>query len=234
VNYIVEQTLGKLLENQNPEASLKLRALDPACGSGSFLLRAFERGCANTGRRGSGSIPRNGKRNGAGWTRTPTMCICTVALKRQILTSNIYGVDIDASAVEVTQLSLYLKMLENENRTTLQRQRELLPDGDDPLLPPLEDNIKCGNSLVSSGFSMLSDDSLRVNAFDWPVQFAPIMKAGGFDAVIGNPPYLNIDDTWGKRDIQLEAIKLQHPHIYNDKTDLLFYFICQSVRPNPA
>ena len=57
----------------------------------------------------------------------------TVALKRQILTSNIYGVDIDASAVEVTQLSLYLKMLENENRTTIQRQRELLPDDDDPL-----------------------------------------------------------------------------------------------------
>ena len=64
-----------------------------------------------------------------------------MALKRQILTSNVFGVDLDPGAVEVTQLSLYLKMLENENRNTLQRQRELLPDDDDPLLPPLENNI---------------------------------------------------------------------------------------------
>ena len=117
----------------------------------------------------------------------------TVALKRQILTQNIYGVDLDAAAVEVTQLSLYLKMLEHENRTTLQRQRELLADETDiALLPPLQDNIKCGNSLIASDFSMMPEDLVRVHAFDWPVQFAPIMKAGGFDAVIGNPPYIRI------------------------------------------
>ena len=117
----------------------------------------------------------------------------TIHLKRLILTQNIYGVDLDAAAVEVTQLSLYLKMLENENRTTLQRQRELLADETDiALLPPLQDNIKCGNSLIASDFSMMSEDLVRVHAFDWPVQFAPIMKAGGFDAVIGNPPYIRI------------------------------------------
>jgi hypothetical protein len=117
----------------------------------------------------------------------------TIHLKRLILTNNIYGVDLDAAAVEVTQLSLYLKMLENENRTTLQRQRELLADeADIALLPPLQDNIKCGNSLIASDFSMMPEDLVRVHAFDWPVQFAPIMKAGGFDAVIGNPPYIRI------------------------------------------
>jgi adenine-specific DNA-methyltransferase len=79
----------------------------------------------------------------------------TMSLKRQILTSNVFGVDIDPGAVEVTQLSLYLKMLENENRNTLQLQRELLPDDDDPLLPPLENNVKCGNSLIASDFSMI-------------------------------------------------------------------------------
>ena len=73
-------------------------------------------------------------------------------LKRKILTQNIYGVDLDAAAVEVPQLSLYLKMLEHENRTTLQRQRELLADETDiALLPPLQDNIKCGNSLNRPG-----------------------------------------------------------------------------------
>ena len=101
--------------------------------------------------------------------------------------------DLDAAAVEVTQLSLYLKMLEHENRTTLQRQRELLADeADIALLPPLQDNIKCGNSLIASDFSMMPEDLVRVHAFDWPVQFAPILKAGGFDAVIGNPPYIRI------------------------------------------
>ena len=82
----------------------------------------------------------------------------TVDLKRRILTQNIYGVDLDSAAVEVTRLSLYLKMLEDENRNTLQRQRELLPDDDDPLLPPLENNIKCGNSLIASDFSMMPED----------------------------------------------------------------------------
>jgi hypothetical protein len=118
----------------------------------------------------------------------------TVPLKRQILTQNIYGVDLDAAAVEVTQLSLYLKMLEHENRTTLRRQRELLADESDiALLPPLQDNIKCGNSLIASDFSMMPEDLVRVRAFDWPVQFQSIMKTGGFDAVIGNPPYIPIE-----------------------------------------
>jgi hypothetical protein len=115
----------------------------------------------------------------------------TVDLKRRILTRNIYGVDLDSAAVEVTQLSLYLKMLENENRTTLQRERDLFPDAV-ALLPPLQDNIKCGNSLIASDFSMMPEDLVRVRAFDWPVQFREIMKAGGFDAVIGNPPYIRI------------------------------------------
>jgi len=139
VNYIVEQTLGRLLENQKPEATLKLRALDPACGSGSFLLRAFERVCEHW-EAWLRKHPDERKKKWC-WLDPDTHDVhLSVALKRQILTSNIYGVDIDASAVEVTQLSLYLKMLENENRTTLQRQRELLPDDDDPLLPPLENN----------------------------------------------------------------------------------------------
>src|SRR2546425_5101382 len=80
-------------------------------------------------------------------------------------------------------------MLENEIRTTLERERELFAEAV-ALLPPLQDNIKCGNSLIASDFSMMPEDLVRVRAFDWPVQFAPIMKAGGFDAVIGNPPYL--------------------------------------------
>lgn len=212
VNYIVEQTAGKLLdeiaaekEDEGVKAfaarTEKLRLLDPACGSGSFLIRAFERVCEHWQKRLTAALPPKGrkgervvwekKHRPLCWVDAETNDVhLTVALKRQILTQNIYGVDLDAAAVEVTQLSLYLKMLENENRTTLQRQRELLADETDiALLPPLQDNIKCGNSLIASDFSMMPEDLVRVHAFDWPVQFAPILKAGGFDAVIGNPPY---------------------------------------------
>jgi hypothetical protein len=240
VDYIVEQTAGKLLDeiaagapisgsartdaspnSPNQSSALRdfekktaaLRFLDPACGSGSFLICAFERVCKHWLQRLTDALPpREQKAERAAWEKKhrPLCWVdpatndvhLTVALKRQILTQNIYGVDLDAAAVEVTQLSLYLKMLENENRTTLQRQRELLADETEiALLPPLQDNIKCGNSLIASDFldgELLTDELVKklseVKAFDWSVQFTSIIKAGGFDAVIGNPPYGMVTD----------------------------------------
>jgi len=191
VEYIVAQTVEKLLHDAKPEATLKLHFLDPACGSGSFLLRVFEVVCEHW-EQWFMSKPGNRKRKWCRVDEKTGAVHLTMSLKRQILTSNVFGVDLDPAAVEVTQLSLYLKMLENENRNTLQRQRELLPDDDDPLLPPLENNIKCGNSLIASDFSMMSEDLVRVRAFDWNVGFKDIMKTGGFDAVVGNPPYIRI------------------------------------------
>ena len=179
-------------------ATRALRLLDPACGSGSFLIRAFERVCEHWQRRFT-RCPDD-RRAELCWVDPATGDVhLTVGLKRRILRDNIYGVDLDAQAVEVTQLSLYLKMLEGEDRTTLQRQRELFKD-EPALLPPLQDNIKCGNSLIASDFSLVPEDLLRVNAFDWETGFREIMKAGGFDAVIGNPPYVlmqMIDDRQG-------------------------------------
>lgn len=266
VDYIVEQTCGKLLEDiaggagspppaakrgatsESPDGAhgvprpaledfekrtAALRFLDPACGSGSFLIRAFERVCEHWQRRLTHDLrevlecarplafsgtPGGEKRQRAAavqdagataetkaaraawqkkhrplcWVDEATGDIhLTVDLKRRILTQNIYGVDLDSAAVEVTQLSLYLKMLEGENRTTIERERELFAEAV-ALLPPLQDNIKCFNSLIASDFSVIPEDLLRVRAGDWPVQFAPILKAGGFDAVIGNPPYIRI------------------------------------------
>ena len=182
VDYIVEQTVGKLLDDisggggaasapsrrsrSSAMVALKdfekkiaaLRLLDPACGSGSFLIRAFERVCEHWQRRLTADLPPRKKPDDrAAWEKKHReLCWVdaetgdvhlTVNLKRQVLTQNIYGVDLDAAAVEVTQLSLYLKMLENENRTTLARERELFADAV-ALLPPLQDNIKCGNSLI--------------------------------------------------------------------------------------
>ena len=177
---------------QFDRATRALRLLDPACGSGSFLIRAFERVCEHWQRRFI-RCPED-RRAELCWTDPATGDVhLTVAIKRRILRDNIYGVDLDAQAVEVTQLSLYLKMLEGEDRTTLQRQRELFKD-EPALLPPLQDNIKCGNSLIASDFSLVPEDLVRVNAFDWETGFREIMQAGGFDAVIGNPPYGMIED----------------------------------------
>jgi len=188
VEYIVEQTVGKLLEGKTPEETLKLRFLDPACGSGSFLLRVFERVCEHW-QQWLIDHPNKRKKDWC-WVDAKTNTLqLTSRTKRWILRETIYGVDLDPQAVEVTQLSLYLKMLEGETSETLQREQDLF-GGTEPILPPLQDNIKCGNSLIASDFSMMAEDLVRVRAFDWPVQFAPIMKAGGFDAVVGNPPWL--------------------------------------------
>lgn len=215
VDYIVEQTLGKQLSeiaNGNGQRpSLKdfekqtsaLKVLDPACGSGSFLIRAFERICEHWERRLKDDLPLKDAPNRAAWEKDHrTHCyidpqrdavFLTVGLKKKILLDNIYGVDIDSAAVEVTQLSLYLKMLEHETKTTLGKQKDLFPS-DIAVLPALKDNIKCGNSLISSDFSDLPEDLTRVHAFDWSVQFEAIMKDGGFDTVIGNPPYILLQD----------------------------------------
>mgnify|MGYP000184109231 CR=1 FL=1 len=125
-------------------------------------------------------------------SRTPNWRLTTAERKR-ILLNNIYGVDIDPQAVEVTKLSLLLKVLEEENAETLERQLTLFRER---ALPDLAGNIKCGNSLIGPDFyeggqrGLFDEEELyRVNAFDWNAEFPEIMKAGGFDAVIGNPPY---------------------------------------------
>ena len=107
--------------------------------------------------------------------------------------THLYGVDIDPQAVEVTKLSLLLKVLEGEDEQSV-GQLKLFHER---ALPDLGRNIKCGNSLIGPDFlrgtqtSLLEDDDLvRINPFDWQTEFPEIMAGGGFDAVIGNPPYI--------------------------------------------
>ena len=197
VEYIVAQTVGKLLKNRTVDEALQLRILDPACGSGSFLIHAFE--VVSEHCQQYLTDHRDKKRKDWYWVEGNAVHL-TAKAKRQILRQTIHGVDIDPQAVEVTQLSLYLKMLEGENRTTLAREQALF-GSDEALLPPLENNIKCGNSLIASDFldgELPTEEAInelsRHHAFDWPVQFEKIMKTGGFDAVIGNPPYGMITD----------------------------------------
>ena len=104
------------------------------------------------------------------------------------------GLNFGSRSVEVTMLSLYLKILEGETRTTLGQQQGLFPR--ETFLPDLSLNIKCGNSLIGSRIpsqqtqmSLLRDDDLQLDVFDWQSEFPDAMKNGGFDVVLGNPPY---------------------------------------------
>ena len=200
VDHIVKNTVGKLLERKTPKQAAKLRILDPACGSGSFLIGAYQYlldwhrdWYVNDGAEkwARGRSPALHQAAGGGWR-------LTTAKRKQILLNNIYGVDTDPQAVEVTKLSLLLKVLEGENEQTLSRQLKMFHER---ALPDLGNNIKCGNSLIGPDFyaqqqmQLLDEDRYRLNVFDWNAEFAEIMKAGGFDAVIGNPPYIRIQTT---------------------------------------
>jgi len=208
------------VKDKNPKDVTKIRLLDPACGSGSFLPGAYqylldwhrdgyianlvpaikEKGATSPDikalippdARGAENLPVYKASNGAD-SRVRSDWNLTTAERKRILLNNIYGVDIDRQAVEVTKLSLLLKVLEEENEETVSTQLKLFKER---ALPALHENIKCGNSLIGSDIyedvQVTLDDpavAKRINAFDWDVEFAEIMKGGGFDAVIGNPPY---------------------------------------------
>ena len=194
VDYIVDQTVGKLLEGRTPEQVAEIRVLDPACGSGSFLLGAFTRIMEYLVEWFHRTPKASGKYGEWFYLDETGSVRLTPYAKRHILLNNLFGVDIDPQACEVTQLSLYLKLLEGESAASL---REHQAKGHaEAFLPDLRNNVKCGNSLIGTEFEEDEQMSLlegkvrkRVNVFDWQVEFPKIMKGGGFNAVIGNPPY---------------------------------------------
>ena len=156
VDYIVKHALQPVLDKCKTIDQLhKVKVLDPACGSGSFLIKALEM--------------LNDKYIELGQDGDEVT-------KLQILTNNIFGVDLDEQAVEIARLNLCINSLDGKMK-----------------LPFLTDNIKCGNSLVSG-----TDVELKKHfgtafrdkrAFNWQEQFPSVFAQGGFDVVIGNPPY---------------------------------------------
>ncbi len=119
------------------------------------------------------------------------MASLSLKQRREILLHNIYGVDIDHQAVEVAQLSLYLKLLEEETTGTA---REYQMEFHETLLPSLSKNIVCGNSLIGTdiltGQLFTGDEERKLNPMDFEDRFPEIMRRGGFDAIVGNPPYI--------------------------------------------
>ncbi|WP_028323128.1 Eco57I restriction-modification methylase domain-containing protein [Desulfatirhabdium butyrativorans] len=227
VDYIVRNTVGKLLDGKRPDEVSGIRVLDPACGSGSFLIRAYQYLLDwhlewylnhDPKKHARGKAPKLYRDSNDHWH-------LTIAERKRILLNNIYGVDIDAQAVEVSKLSLLLKVLEGEDSQSMNRQLALFRER---ALPDLGNNIKCGNSLIGRDFyagqqmSLFGmDEKLRINAFDWETEFADAMKAGGFDAVIGNPPYVR-QETLGAA---FKGYAKANFSTFTSSADLYVYFI---------
>lgn len=244
VDYIVKNTIGKFCENKTPKQISSLTILDPACGSGSFLLSAFQLLLDYhlkyylDKKQETGKIPDSPraeskrKSTPAIFEGTAGEWMLTTSEKKRILLNNIYGLDIDAQAVEVTKLSLLLKVLENENQETLQKQLALWKER---ALPDLSENIKCGNTLIDPRFynnGQLTlfdeDEQYRINAFDWSSDthgFGKIMKTGGFDCVIGNPPYIRIQAMKEWAPLEVEYYKKAYKSAGKGNYDIYVVFV---------
>jgi type I restriction-modification system DNA methylase subunit len=166
VDYIVKNTLGELVSKAKSPADLeRIKVLDPACGSGSFLIRAYE--TLNSA---------YSKKNGG----DSQLLLETVSKNAYtILTKNVYGVDLDQKAVEIAELNLLLRAARRRG-----------------MLPPLYENVKCGNSLISGTPEEMEKyfgkEWKKKKPFNWEEKFSDVMKEGGFDVVIGNPPYVQL------------------------------------------
>jgi len=191
VDAIVQKALALLCLDKSPNELMALRIADIACGSGTFLLSAYQYllnyhlewylkdGVEKHSDKVYESV-------GETW-------YLTLREKQRIMLNNIYGVDLDAQAVEVTQFSLMLKVLENESVASIEALAKHKIRG----LPKLIRNIQWGNSLVDNSYfdydETIVTNSQRfseINPFDWTVAFPEIMSNGGFDVIVGNPPYV--------------------------------------------
>lgn len=192
VDYIVRNALKPALDKCASIQDLKkIKVLDPACGSGSFLIKALE------------AIAEKYKEFGSD----------NEHIKRQILLENIYGVDLDMQAVEIARLNLLINSLDTKG-----------------VLPMLDKNIKNGNSLISGADEDLEKQFGKnwrdKKPFNWQEEFPNVFKQGGFDVIIGNPPYIKELDN---KELFQEIRKSDFGKYYQGKMDFWYFFLHRSI-----
>lgn len=216
VKYMVEKTLSKVCEGKTPVEILDISVADIACGSGIFLEEAFaflQNYCVQW--YVSHSQTDHLVEIGVDLYKLP------LQEKKEILCSCIYGIDIDIHAVEVAKFSLLIKLIEDETAPSV---AEVVP-----ILPDLSNNIHFGNSLVShtdmTGISGATHQMIDIVPFDWN----EINEGNSFDAIIGNPPYVN---TEGMHMLlpsaELEIYKKKYRSAYK-QFDKYFIFIERAI-----
>ncbi len=182
VDYIVKNTVGEFIKTHTPEEIRNVRILDPACGSGSFLIRAYR------------ELENYWKQN-SDFAQLTLDSEEFYSKKVEILKNNIFGVDLDPKAVEIAQLNLLLQISEKKQR-----------------LPLLQNNIKVGNSLID-------DPTVSDRAFKWEEGFPEIIDKGGFDIVIGNPPYVRQEEL-----SNFKPYLSKNYNVHQGTADLFVYF----------
>ena len=224
VRYIVENTVGKLIQGKTPIQIAEMRFADIACGSGSFLLGVYDLLLTY---HGNWYNQNPGKAKKGDCITLDGRLYLSLGKKREILVNNIYGVDIDAQAVEVCQLSLFLRLLKEE--TPASARQCLLDFGQKALLPSLNKNIVCGNSLVGSdilnGQLFAGDAERKLNPMDFEDAFPDIMKRGGFDAIVGNPPYVRMEEF-----SPIKTYLKTHYQAHEERADFYTYFLERALQ----
>lgn len=177
VKYMTEKSMEKIIVGKSPNEIKKMKFADIACGSGIFLTNMLEyiiNYCENW-YEDNKEFSKLEKTNNNSY-KLPYI------EKRELLSSCIYGNDIDIQAVEVSKFSLLLKVLENESINTV--------IDINPILPSLDMNVEFGNSLIDFNMAPSTDDYIELNPFSWNL-VSPGLK---FDLIIGNPPYVKTSD----------------------------------------
>ncbi len=221
VEYIVKNTVGKLIDGKTPKEIEKIKIVDPACGSGSFLLGAFDYLLQYHINWYHNNLSEAQRKKGTVFTPQGTL---TTHEKKRILLCSIFGVDLDANAVEVTKLSLLLKCMEGETEASIKQQISLFHER---VLPDLDNNIKSGNSLIDTDFYDSEIDlgyERKIKPFSWKKGFPAVFQKGGFDAVVGNPP-------WGADFpiLSIEYIKKQYVSANEGSFDSYSAFVEKSI-----
>jgi adenine-specific DNA-methyltransferase len=241
VDFIVKNTLGKLMEGKKPEEIAKIRILDPACGSGSFLINAYDKLVEYYENWNSAilkKIEEDNKKNGASLDKYQNNGAIP-NYKNIVLKDNIHGVDLNDLSVQISEINLWLRALERDKKliklnknilhgnsliTGVEDEKELtkyqkeleeikertheikdyydkdeLDSSEKKKLEKLEDELKKLkkkiNPELNENLKTYFDDHLNtVHPFNWEVEFPEVMQEGGFDVVIGNPPYV----AWNK------------------------------------
>ena len=216
VDYIVEKTVGKAIKGKSPEEINKLSFIDIACGSGSFLIAVFDK-LLRYLHNWYQEHPKKAKEDGC--IKKEGLWVLSIRQKQDILRNNIFGIDIDYNAVEVTQLSLALKMLDDETQATAADMDSLYHSA---ILPDLSNNIKCGNSLIGYNQMFSDKDFETLNPLDFHQAFLTVMSKGGFDCVVGNPPYIQLQKNAGRLG---DALKKENYETYERTGDIYTIFI---------
>ncbi len=218
VDYIVKNTLGALLSDKTPEQVERIKVLDPACGSGSFLIKAYD--CfANYYEEKNRAIKARIDEHVRKGMLFETSESKHEGYEASILMNNIHGVDLDSQAAEIAAVNLMLKAL---------KPNEMLP-------PILGETIKVGNSLISGSEEELKkyfgEEWHEKKPFNWEEEFADVFDATlaegerGFDVVIGNPPYVRQEVITEQKEFFENTYA-----IFDSVADLYAYFIERSIK----